>query len=159
MRSPSGSSRSLTHADELLDEIDNLEGWPDQVRTMQRNWIGRSYGVKMEFGIESATSDETLTIFTTRPDTLMGVTYVAVAGEHPLALQAAEGNPELTAFIDECRQGGTSEADLETIEKKGMPLGINAHPPGERRAGADLRGQLRADELRYRCRHGRACPR
>ena len=117
------------YADELLDEIDNLEGWPDQVRTMQRNWIGRSYGVKMEFGIESATSDETLTIFTTRPDTLMGVTYVAVAGEHPLALQAAEGNPELTAFIDECRQGGTSEADLETIEKKGMPLGINAiHP-------------------------------
>lgn len=115
------------YADELLDEIDNLEGWPDQVRTMQRNWVGRSFGVKMAFGIEG--SDESLTIFTTRPDTLMGVTYVAVAGEHPLALQAAESNTEIAGFVDECRQGGTSEADLETIEKKGMPLGINAiHP-------------------------------
>ncbi|MBA1445168.1 MAG: leucine--tRNA ligase [Chromatiales bacterium] len=115
------------YADELLDEIDNLEGWPDQVRTMQRNWIGRSFGVKMAFGIEG--SDESLTIFTTRPDTLMGVTYVAVAGEHPLALQAAKSNTEIARFVDECRQGGTSEADLETIEKKGMPLGINAiHP-------------------------------
>ncbi|MEJ2394169.1 MAG: leucine--tRNA ligase [Candidatus Thiodiazotropha sp.] len=115
------------YADELLDEIDKLEGWPEQVRTMQRNWIGRSFGVQMNFGIEG--SDESLTIYTTRPDTLMGVTYVAVAGEHPLALQAAEGNPELAAFVDECRQGGTSEAELETIEKKGMPLGINAiHP-------------------------------
>ncbi len=115
------------YADELLDEIDNLEGWPDQVRTMQRNWIGRSFGVQMDFAIEK--SDESLSIYTTRPDTLMGVTYVAVAGEHPLAVKAAEGNAELTAFIEECRQGGTSEADLETIEKKGMPLGINAiHP-------------------------------
>ncbi|WP_177419396.1 leucine--tRNA ligase [endosymbiont of Lamellibrachia barhami] len=115
------------YADELLDEIDNLEGWPDQVRTMQRNWIGRSFGVKMAFGIEG--SDESLTIFTTRPDTLMGVTYVAVAGEHPLALQAAKSNTEIARFVDECRQVGTSEADLETIEKKGMPLGINAiHP-------------------------------
>ncbi|MBL3590370.1 MAG: leucine--tRNA ligase [gamma proteobacterium endosymbiont of Lamellibrachia anaximandri] len=115
------------YADELLDEIDNLEGWPDQVRTMQRNWIGRSFGVKMAFGIEG--SDESLTIFTTRPDTLMGVTYVAVAGEHSLALQAAKSNTEIAGFVDECRQGGTSEADLETIEKKGMPLGINAiHP-------------------------------
>ncbi|MBL3598586.1 MAG: leucine--tRNA ligase [gamma proteobacterium endosymbiont of Lamellibrachia anaximandri] len=115
------------YADELLDEIDNLEGWPDQVRTMQRNWIGRSFGVKMVFAIEG--SDESLTIFTTRPDTLMGVTYVAVAGEHSLALQAAKSNAEIARFVDECRQGGTSEADLETIEKKGMLLGINAiHP-------------------------------
>jgi leucyl-tRNA synthetase len=115
------------YADELLEEIDNLEGWPEQVRTMQRNWIGRSFGVQMDFAIEG--SDESLTIYTTRPDTLMGVTYVAVAGEHPLALQAAEGSAELSAFVEECRQGGTSEAELETIEKKGMPLGINAiHP-------------------------------
>ncbi|MCU7859872.1 MAG: leucine--tRNA ligase [Candidatus Thiodiazotropha sp. (ex Lucinoma kastoroae)] len=115
------------YADELLDEIDNLAGWPDQVRTMQRNWIGRSFGVQMEFGIKG--SDERLTIYTTRPDTLMGVTYVAVAAEHPLALKAAVGNNQLSAFIDECRQGGTSEAELETIEKKGMPLGIHAiHP-------------------------------
>jgi leucyl-tRNA synthetase len=115
------------YADELLDEIDQLEGWPEQVRTMQRNWIGRSYGVQMDFGIEG--SKETLTIYTTRPDTLMGVTYMAVSGEHPLALQAAEGNPELAAFVEQCRQGGTSEAELETIEKRGMPIGINAiHP-------------------------------
>ncbi|MCU7904622.1 MAG: leucine--tRNA ligase [Candidatus Thiodiazotropha sp. (ex Epidulcina cf. delphinae)] len=115
------------YADELLDEIDNLEGWPEQVRAMQRNWIGRSFGVRMRFGIEG--SDETLSIYTTRPDTLMGVTYVAVAGEHPLALGAAVGNPALTEFIEACRRGGMSEAELETIEKKGMPLGINAvHP-------------------------------
>jgi leucyl-tRNA synthetase len=115
------------YADELLDELDKLEGWPEQVRTMQRNWIGRSFGVQMDFGIEG--SDTSLTIYTTRPDTLMGVTYVAVAAEHHLALQAAEGNEALAAFIDECRQGGTSEAELETIEKRGMPLGINAvHP-------------------------------
>ncbi|MEW8425606.1 MAG: leucine--tRNA ligase [Candidatus Thiodiazotropha sp.] len=115
------------YADELLEEIDNLEGWPEQVRTMQRNWIGRSYGVEMVFAIEGA--DEGLTIYTTRPDTLMGVTYVAVAAEHPLALQAAERDEGLAAFIEECRQGGTSEAELETIEKKGLPLGIDAiHP-------------------------------
>ncbi|MES9918606.1 MAG: leucine--tRNA ligase, partial [Candidatus Thiodiazotropha sp. 4PDIV1] len=115
------------YADELLEEIDQLEEWPDQVRTMQRNWIGRSYGVQMDFGIEG--EKDHLTIYTTRPDTLMGVTYVAVAAEHPLALRAAEQNPALAEFIEECRQGGTSEAELETIEKKGMLLGINAvHP-------------------------------
>ncbi|MES9817601.1 MAG: leucine--tRNA ligase [Candidatus Thiodiazotropha sp.] len=115
------------YADELLDEIDNLEGWPEQVRTMQRNWIGRSFGVEMVFDIDA--SDEPLTVYTTRPDTLMGVTYVAVAAEHPLALRAAEMNDRLAAFIEECRRGGTSEADLETIEKKGIPLGIDAiHP-------------------------------
>ncbi|MET0089758.1 MAG: leucine--tRNA ligase [Candidatus Thiodiazotropha sp.] len=115
------------YADELLDEIDALEEWPEQVRTMQRNWIGRSYGVEMNFAIDGG--DDVLTIYTTRPDTLMGVTYVAVAAEHPLALAAAESNPDLAGFIDECRRGGTTEAELETAEKKGMPLGIHAvHP-------------------------------
>ncbi|MET0067274.1 MAG: leucine--tRNA ligase [Candidatus Thiodiazotropha sp.] len=115
------------YADELLDEIDTLEEWPEQVRTMQRNWIGRSYGVEMNFVIDGG--DEVLTIYTTRPDTLMGVTYVAVAAEHPLALAAAESNPQLAGFIDECRRGGTTEAELETAEKRGMPLGIHAvHP-------------------------------
>ncbi|MET0027167.1 MAG: leucine--tRNA ligase [Candidatus Thiodiazotropha sp.] len=115
------------YADELLDEIDALEEWPEQVRTMQRNWIGRSYGVEMNFAIDGG--DDILTIYTTRPDTLMGVTYVAVAAEHPLALAAAESNPDLAGFIDECRRGGTTEAELETAEKKGMPLGIHAvHP-------------------------------
>ncbi len=119
--------RITDYAQELHDSIDQLDGWPEAVRTMQRNWIGRSEGVEMEFGLEN--SDETLTIYTTRPDTLMGVTYVAVAAEHPLAQQAAADNPALTAFIDECRQGGVSEAEVETMEKKGMALGINAlHP-------------------------------
>ncbi len=115
------------YADELLDELESMEGWPEKVRTMQRNWIGRSYGVQIDFGVEG--HDEQLTIYTTRPDTLMGVTYLAVAAEHPLALEAAQSNSNISAFIDECRQGGTSEADMETMEKKGIPLGVNAiHP-------------------------------
>ncbi len=121
------SVRITDYAQELLDALDGLSGWPEQVRTMQRNWIGRSEGVYMAFGISG--SDEVLGIYTTRPDTLMGVTYMAVAAEHPLARQAAETNPELAAFIDECRQGGVSEAELETMEKKGHRLGIDAlHP-------------------------------
>ncbi|MGD2119358.1 MAG: leucine--tRNA ligase [Chromatiales bacterium] len=115
------------YAQELLDDLEQLDQWPDQVRTMQRNWIGRSVGVQMQFGLEN--SADTLEIFTTRPDTLMGVTYVAVAAEHPLALAAAKDNTELTAFIEECKRGGISEAELETMEKKGFALGINAlHP-------------------------------
>jgi len=115
------------YAQELLDDLDKLPGWPEQVATMQRNWIGRSEGVQMHFGIED--SEDTLEIYTTRPDTLMGVTYVAVAAEHPLALAASGNNPELAAFIDECKQGGVSEAEIETMEKKGCPIGRNAlHP-------------------------------
>jgi len=120
------------YAQELLDDLDKLEQWPEQVRTMQRNWIGRSVGVQMDFGLAGGAIDDVgdkLTIFTTRPDTLMGVTYVAVAAEHPLALKAAETNPELAAFIAECKQGGVSEAEIETMEKKGFALGIQAlHP-------------------------------
>ena len=119
--------RITDYAQELFDDIEKLDAWPEQVRTMQRNWIGRSEGVEMAFGIEG--SDETLEIYTTRPDTLMGVTYVAVAAEHPLAAEAAKGNPELEAFIRDCQQGGVSEAELETMEKRGMALGVNAlHP-------------------------------
>lgn len=115
------------YAQELLDDLDTLEQWPEQVVTMQRNWIGRSVGVQMNFAIKGW--DEHLSIFTTRPDTLMGVTYVAVAAEHPLALQIAKTNPDLAAFIEECRQGGVSEAEIETMEKKGFDLGIEAlHP-------------------------------
>jgi leucyl-tRNA synthetase len=115
------------YADELLTGLDELPGWPDAVKTMQRNWIGRSEGLELDFAL--ADGDGVLTVFTTRPDTLMGVTYVAVAADHPLAQQAADGNPELQAFVDSCRQGGVSEADLETQEKRGMPLGIDVlHP-------------------------------
>ncbi|MBK5939059.1 leucine--tRNA ligase [Halochromatium roseum] len=131
--------RITAYAQELLDAIDGLDGWPERVRAMQRNWIGRSEGVHMRFGIAGGDGNalngsadhrqETLDIFTTRPDTVMGVTYVAVAAEHPLAQRAAQGNPSLAAFIDECRQGGISEAELETMEKKGHRLGIDAlHP-------------------------------
>ncbi|MGH8565737.1 MAG: leucine--tRNA ligase [Gammaproteobacteria bacterium] len=124
--------RITDYAEELLAGIDGLEGWPEAVCTMQRHWIGRSQGVEAHFEIpERAT---TLSVFTTRPDTLMGVTYLAVAAEHPLAAEAAARDPRLEAFLDECRRSGTSEAALETMEKKGLPLGLEAlHPvSGER---------------------------
>ncbi len=115
------------YAEELLNDLDRLDGWPEKVRTMQRNWIGRSEGVEIHFNL--AGGNEPLKVFTTRPDTLMGVTYVAVAAEHPLALSGAVDNPELLAFIDECRRQETAEAALETMEKRGMDTGIKAiHP-------------------------------
>ena len=115
------------YADELLADIDRLEGWPEQVRTMQRNWIGRSVGIEMQFGI--AGRDATLPIYTTRPDTVMGVTFVAVAPEHALALEAAADNPDLQAFIEECRNTRVAEADMATLEKKGVDTGLKAvHP-------------------------------
>ena len=115
------------YAEQLLDDLDQLSGWPEQVRTMQRNWIGRSEGIEMHFGI--AARDDTLLVYTTRPDTLMGVTYVAVAPEHPLAVEAAAGNPALQAFIEECRNTRVAEADLATQEKKGIDTGLKAvHP-------------------------------
>ncbi|AWL11454.1 Leucine--tRNA ligase [Saliniradius amylolyticus] len=115
------------YAEELLKDIDQLEGWPDQVKAMQRNWIGRSEGVELTF--EVADSDQSMSVYTTRPDTLMGVTYVGLAAQHPLALKAAENNPELAAFIDECKNTKVAEADLATMEKKGCATGLYAiHP-------------------------------
>ncbi len=115
------------YADELLDELDRMPGWPDSVKTMQRNWIGRSEGVELSFDV--AGEVESLTVYTTRPDTLMGVTYMAVAAEHPLARKSAAQNTDVAAFIEECKQTDAQEATLETMEKKGMPLGIAAiHP-------------------------------
>jgi leucyl-tRNA synthetase len=115
------------YADQLLADLDQLEGWPEQVRTMQKNWIGRSEGAEIVFDIVD--SDEVIKVFTTRPDTLMGVTYVAVAAEHPLTLEMAKNNAELQVFIDEARVMSTAEADMETMEKKGMDIGLKAiHP-------------------------------
>ncbi len=114
------------YADELLEELDRLPGWPEAVRTMQRNWIGRSEGVEIRFDVDGG---EALEVFTTRPDTLYGVTYMAVAAEHPLAREAAENDPALARFIEECRSTATAEAELETMEKKGMPLGRVAINP------------------------------
>jgi len=115
------------YADELLASLETLDGWPEQVKTMQANWIGRSEGVEMSFPVPE--SDQSLSIYTTRPDTLMGVTYLAVAAEHPLALKAAETNAEISAFIDDCKMMETSEAAMETMEKRGIDSGIKAlHP-------------------------------
>ncbi|MEP1443088.1 MAG: leucine--tRNA ligase [Hyphomicrobiales bacterium] len=116
---------------DLLDELDNLDGWPEKVRLMQRNWIGRSEGLRIHFEFADAASveSETLEVFTTRPDTLYGASFMAVAAEHPLALKAAETNPELAAFIDECRKLGTSVAALETAEKKGIATGFKVKHP------------------------------
>ncbi len=115
------------YADELLESLKTLDGWPEQVKTMQANWIGRSEGVEMDFLVPDMA--QPLRIYTTRPDTLMGVTYLAVAAEHPLALKAAESSADITAFIDECKLMETSEAAMETMEKRGIDSGIKAvHP-------------------------------
>ncbi|HEB92457.1 MAG TPA: leucine--tRNA ligase [Gammaproteobacteria bacterium] len=125
------------YAEELLAGLDKLDGWPEAVRTMQRNWIGRSEGVELAFtvvGSDGKSTGEELRVYTTRPDTLMGVSYVAVAPEHPLAVRAAKNNPKLAAFIEECARMETSEAAMETMEKKGVDTGLEAiHPiSGER---------------------------
>jgi leucyl-tRNA synthetase len=123
--------RITDYAQDLLDALENLPGWPERVRLMQANWIGRSEGLEIEFEVEGGGR---LGIYTTRPDTLCGVTYMAVAAEHPLAQRAAADNPDLQAFLAECQRTGVTEASLETMEKRGMPLGIHAiHPiTGER---------------------------
>ncbi len=114
------------YAEELLAELDDLD-WPEPVKIMQRNWIGRSEGVEIRFDIVAG--DEQLLVYTTRPDTLLGVSYMAVAAEHPLARRAAKDNPELAAFLEDCQQNAVSEAAMEAMEKRGMPLGIDAiHP-------------------------------
>ncbi len=117
------------YADELLEALDGLDGWPPQVKTMQANWIGKSHGVRFAFPYELDGEEGRLWVFTTRADTIMGVTFCAVAAEHPLAARAARDNPELAAFIEACKQGGVAEADLATIEKKGMPTGLQVTHP------------------------------
>lgn len=119
--------RITAYAEELLQDLDKLSGWPEQVVTMQRNWIGRSEGVDIHFAVPGAT--QPLTVYTTRPDTLMGVTYVAIAANHPLVAQALLDKPELQAFIDACKQGQVAEEALATQEKLGMDSGLVAiHP-------------------------------
>ena len=115
------------YADELLRDLDELEGWPEQVKTMQRNWIGKSYGCEIEFSIKDHADH--VKIYTTRPDTLMGVTYLAIAAEHPLASLIKKNNPTIEAFINECSRGSAAEADLATAEKIGIDSGLRAiHP-------------------------------
>ncbi len=124
---PQWFMKITAYADELLDNLDRLDGWPESVKTMQRNWIGRSEGIELSFDVQG--EDEQLSVYTTRPDTLMGVTYMAVAAEHPLAQKAAATQPDVAAFIEDCKKMQAAEAVLETMEKRGMPLGISAiHP-------------------------------
>jgi len=119
------------YADELLESLDELDGWPEQVKTMQRNWIGKSRGMEISFpyDVASISSEGVMKVFTTRPDTLMGATYVAVAAEHPLATLAAQNNPELQVFIDECKRGGVAEADIATQEKRGLATSLRVQHP------------------------------
>ena len=115
------------YAEELLADLDHLDGWPEQVRTMQKHWIGKSTGMEIVFPYAEGPGQ--LKVFTTRPDTLFGVTYVAVAAEHPLAQQAATTQPELAAFVQSCMQGSVAEADVATQIKRGMPTGCHVlHP-------------------------------
>jgi leucyl-tRNA synthetase len=121
--------RITQYAQELLEALDGLPGWPERVRTMQANWIGRSEGVNAAFPYELDGERQLLRVFTTRADTIMGVTFVAVAAEHPLATYAAQRDPALQAFVDECKRGSVMEADLATMEKKGMATGLSVEHP------------------------------
>jgi leucyl-tRNA synthetase len=121
--------RITDYAPELLSALDDMEGWPERVKTMQANWIGRSEGVNIAFPYELNGQRKQLKVFTTRADTIMGVTFCAVAAEHPLATHAASTDPALAAFIEECRQGSTMEADLAAVEKKGMATGLFVEHP------------------------------
>ncbi len=115
------------YAQELLDDLDQLEHWPEQVKTMQRNWIGRSEGLEVSF--KRADNGEDISIYTTRPDTIMGVTYLAVAAGHPIAQEVAKSNDAVATFVEECKNNKVAEADMATMEKKGIATGISAiHP-------------------------------
>jgi len=117
------------YADELLESLAKLDGWPPQVRAMQENWIGRSVGVNFGFPYQLDGEKKLLRVFTTRADTICGVTFVAVAAEHPLAERMARGNPRLAAFVDDCRKGAATEADIAMMEKKGMATGFFVEHP------------------------------
>ena len=135
-------------ADELLQGLDTLDRWPEKVRLMQKNWIGKSEGLRFQFTLSNS---EKLDVFTTRPDTLFGASFVALSPEHPLALELAKKDAKLAAFIEECRHVGTAEADIEKAEKKGYDTGLTAaHPFDAELEAAGDGGQLRADGLRHR---------
>ena len=114
------------YAEELLTSLDDLDGWPEAVKTMQRNWIGKSVGCEAVFAVDQG---DDLNVFTTRPDTIYGVTYLAVAADHPLAIEAAKGSDAIKEFRKQCAQTSTAEADLETMEKRGIDLGLTAQHP------------------------------
>ena len=141
------------YADELLDDIEKLEGWPEAVKTMQKNWIGKSVGIDIDFRLDDT---NTLTVYTTRPDTLMGATYLAIAAEHPLAIQAGQTNPTIQTFLDECKTMETSEAALETMEKKGVDSGLDLQTPNNWRRCSYLDCKFRSYGLWHWSRYERA---
>jgi len=122
--------RITDYAEELINDLDKLPNWPEQVRTMQRNWIGKSRGVEMTFALaQSVAEHQEFSVYTTRPDTVMGITYVSIASEHPIATELAKNNDSLAKFITECKQNSVAEADMANLEKKGIDTGIKAlHP-------------------------------
>src|SRR5688572_21201020 len=121
--------RITAYAEELLAALESLPGWPEQVKLMQKNWIGRSEGVRIGFPYQLEKQKRVLWVFTTRADTLMGATFMAVAAEHPIAVFASQKDPEVRAFVEECKRGPAMEAELAQIEKKGMPTGLHVvHP-------------------------------
>jgi leucyl-tRNA synthetase len=126
--------RITAYAEELLAALDQLPGWPEQVKLMQKNWIGKSEGVRVGFPYQLGNENKVLWVFTTRADTLLGATFCAVAAEHPIAAFAARNNSKLKEFVDECKRGAVMEAELAQLEKKGMPTGLYAFHPitGER---------------------------
>jgi leucyl-tRNA synthetase len=121
--------RITSYAEELLSALDDLPGWPEQVKLMQKNWIGKSEGVRVGFPYQLEKEERVLWVFTTRADTLMGATFCAVAAEHPIAQHAAKSDPEIAAFVEECKRGPAMEAELAQIEKKGMPTGLYVTHP------------------------------
>jgi leucyl-tRNA synthetase len=121
--------RITAYADELLAALERMDGWPEQVKLMQKNWIGRSEGVRVAFPYELGVEKKLLWVFTTRADTLMGTTFCAVAAEHPIAAFAAKKDAKLAAFVEECRRGAVTEADFAQVEKKGMPTGLHCTHP------------------------------
>ena len=121
--------RITAYAEELLAALEKMDGWPEQVKLMQKNWIGRSDGVRLAFPYELGGEQKHLWVFTTRADTLMGATFCAVAAEHPIAAFAAKKDARLAAFVEECKRGAVMEADLAQLEKKGMPTGITCTHP------------------------------
>ena len=146
--------RITSYADDLLEGLDTLDRWPEKVRLMQKNWIGKSEGCLIKFklsGDRPADAPETLDVFTTRHDTIFGASFCAIAPNHPLAQMLAENDPDLRAFIADCQKMGTSEEAIERAEKKGYDTGPESHPPVQAQfAAARVRRQLRADGIRHR---------
>jgi len=122
--------RITEYADELLDDLNKLSGWPEPVKLMQRNWIGKSYGLELSFELSAPIAGrDKIEVYTTRPDTLYGVTYISLAAEHPISLALAEENRDLAEFIDRCKKSSVSAADMARAEKLGMDTGLRAiHP-------------------------------